>query len=175
MALDVSGAAAAACKLAIIPVAEQGLWLWTRSADRRAHSMGPTCFPPSRACVLQYEFQVRQVGCPSCPARVFRSNTPGADLSGLSSGALYNVTVVGITTNKARVAGYNWIAFRTQAVLVRLVRAAAATAACGNTALVTAGGFVGGVASPGAIFKVRRALLGAAGGAWGVWVCKPVG
>ncbi|KAL4423036.1 hypothetical protein ABPG77_002070 [Micractinium sp. CCAP 211/92] len=105
----------------------------------------------------QYEFQVRQVGCPSCPARVFRSNTPGADLSGLSSGALYNVTVVGITTNKARVAGYNWIAFRTQAVLVRLVRAAAATAACGNTALVTAGGFVGGVASPGAIFKYKFA------------------
>lgn len=137
--------------------------------------MPPTCFPPSRACVLQYEFQVRQIGCPSCPSRVFRSITPGADLSGLSSGALYNVTVVGITKNKARVAGYNWIAFRTQAVLVRLVRAAAATTACRNTALVTAGGFVGGVASPGAISKVRWALLGAGRGAWGAWACKLVG
>lgn len=140
----------------------RGTRSWSWLANPTAHLAAcPAKPPPLAASPVQYEFHVRQVGCRTCPDRIFLSNRPQADFSGLAPGALQNVTVVGILPgSKGRVEGYNWIAFRTQAVLVRLVRAAAATAPCGNTALVTAGGFVGGVATPGAISKASGALLG---------------
>lgn len=118
----------------------------------------------------QYEFHLRRPGCAACPERTFLSSQPTVEFSGLPSGVLFRVTVFGLAPNKPKVPGYNWLAFRTQAArrppaqpaaLVRLLRADPSAEACGNTAVVVAGGTSGGavarVLATGAIVKAREA------------------
>ncbi|KAL4448211.1 hypothetical protein ABPG75_005430 [Micractinium tetrahymenae] len=92
---------------------------------------------------VKYVFRVRPISCPTCPSKDFPSPDLVEDLPGLQPDTLYNVTISGVVQNNVQTPGCNWLSFRTPplSLTVRLTRAAAATAACSNTAEVAAAGF----------------------------------